>query len=173
MGRAILRFGATALAVLAVGCASSVERVDGVFRHHRHGYTIAAPAGTWRSVDVDHATLAFARGDSESMSLKSRCGRPVARAELMARHLLIGLEPRDVVASHPVSVDGRSGWLQVVDTSADGRPVRLKMVTLVVGDCSFDWVLATSADPGAAEAEFDAWWQSFHIDATRPEEADA
>lgn len=43
MGRAILCFGAMPLAALAVGCASSVERVDGAFHHRRHSYTIASP----------------------------------------------------------------------------------------------------------------------------------
>jgi len=172
MGTALLRFGAMALAVLAAGCAGSVRQIDGGFRHQRHGYTIAAPGGAWQAVEVDQATLAFKRGDAESMTLKSRCGRPVARAELMARHLLIGLTPRDVVESHSVSVDGRSGWLQVVDTAFDGKPVRLKTVTLVVGDCSFDWVIATSADPIAAEAEFDAWWQSFRADTSHHGDAD-
>lgn len=116
-------------------------------------------------MEVEQATMAFKRGEAESMSLKSRCGRPVARAELMARHLLIGLKPRNVVESQAVSLDGRSGWVQVVDTAVDGKPVRLKTVTLVVGDCSFDWVLATSSDPIGAEAEFDAWWQSFRANA--------
>ncbi len=173
MRRAIRRFDAALLAVLTAGCASSVTRVDGVFQHRRHGYAIAAPADAWRQVKVAHATLAFARGDAESMSLKSRCGRPVARAELMARHLLIRLKPRDVIASRPIQVAGRSGWLQVVDTAVEGRPVRLKTVTLVVGDCSFDWVLASSGNFESAEAEFDAWWQSLRLDAADQGEGNA
>lgn len=164
MGRATFRFATVALAVLAVGCASSVRRVDGAFRHVRHGYTIAAPAPDWKAVDVDHATLTFVRGRSETMSLKSRCGRPVAKAELMARHLLIGLDPRDVVTSEPIRVDGRAGWLQVVRTESQGRDVWLRTVTLVEGECSFDWVLATSVRPGPVEAEFDAWWESFRLE---------
>ena len=173
MWRAILRFGAMPLAALAVGCASSGERVDGAFHHRRHGYTIAPPEGPWRRVTVEYATLAFRRGDFEVMHLKSRCGKPVARAELMARSLLIKVEARDIVVSRPIPVDGRSGWLQVVNTGEDGRPVRQKTVTLVVGDCSFDWSLATSADFGSAEVEFDAWWQSFRLEATRHGEAGA
>jgi len=163
MGRAILRFGAVALAVFTGGCASDVRRVDGAFSHARHGYTIEALGPDWEAVDVDHATLTFARAPSETMSLKSRCGRPVAKADLMARHLLIGLDPREVVTSEPVAVDGRDGWLQVVRTEREGRPVWLRTVTLVAGGCSFDWVLATARRASPAEADFDAWWGSFRL----------
>lgn len=156
--------------LLAVGCVSAVRAEDGGYRYRRHGYRVAAPGGpgpAWTRIDVDDTDLAFERGapgPRDSMSLVSRCGRPVADAQLMARHLVIGVRERKVVAAGPLLVAGRSGWTQTFDTSREGVSVRVKTVTLVAGGCSFDWVLASAGDFDVAEAAFDAWWESFRLD---------
>jgi hypothetical protein len=82
----------------------------------------------------------------------------------MARHLLIGLRERELVEAHPVVIAGTSGWMQVVDTSNAGYPVRLKTITLVVRQCSFDLVLgSTPARFATVEPVFDVWWGGFHF----------
>jgi hypothetical protein len=91
----------------------------------------------------------------------------VASAELMARLLVIGFRDRELVAAGPVSVDGRGGWEQAFDTSSEGSAVRVKTVTLVAGDCAFDWILAAREPVGSVEQAFDAWWQSFRLDPER------
>jgi hypothetical protein len=163
--RAVLR--ATVLwlpLAIAAGCASPVERVADEYRHHGHGYTIAAPAPPWKPTKVEQATLAFRGPANEGMTLKSRCGRPVAGPQMMARHLLIGIE-REIVEARPVPVAGESGWLQLVDTDdGAGHPLKLKTITLILDGCSFDWVLAAAPELfPAAEPVFDAWWQSFRL----------
>jgi hypothetical protein len=45
--------------------------------------------------------------------------------------------------------------------------VRVKTVTLVAGDCAFDWILAAREPIGSVEEAFDAWWQSFRLDPER------
>jgi hypothetical protein len=155
------------VAALASGCAGPLTRFEGGWRHARHGYTIERPDAAWHRIDVTNAVLAFQRGPGEMLSMQTRCGRPVASAELMARHLVIGFRDRELVAAGPVAVDGRGGWAQVFDTGSEGLAVRVKTVTLVVGDCAFDWILAAHEPIGSVEQDFDAWWQSFRLDPRR------
>ena len=157
--------------LIGVGCSGSVAWVDGSYRDHRYDFRIGAPAGpgpTWQRVKVDDAALSFRRdtaGGRDTLSLVPRCGRPVAEAQIMARELVIGLDERHLQAAGPVSIAGRSGWTQTFRTGADAAPVRVKTVTLVVQDCSFDFVLAVSGQADDAEAAFDRWWQSFQLGA--------
>jgi hypothetical protein len=85
----------------------------------------------------------------------------------MARHLVIGFRDRELVAAGPVAVDGRGGWEQAFDTRSEGSAVLVKTVTLVAGDCAFDWILAAREPIGSVEQVFDAWWQSFRLDPER------
>jgi hypothetical protein len=81
----------------------------------------------------------------------------------MARHLLIGLRERTLVAAGPTQVEGRDAWAQTVDIVLEGDSVRVKTVTLVALGCSFDWILMTAGDFEPAEQAFDAWWGSFRL----------
>jgi hypothetical protein len=157
-------------AALGPGCASPLQKVDGGWRHARDGYWIGrpdGPGGDWSRIEVEGAVLAFQRGAGETVSMQTRCGRPVASAELMARHLVIGLRERRLVAAGPVVVDGRGGWAQSFDMRSGEVAVRVKTVTVVVGECTFDWVLATRDPEGPAEAAFDRWWRGFRLDPRR------
>ena len=159
--------GLLAILLVGTGCAGGIARTNEGYRPRGHGYTIAAPNGPgapWKRVDVDGARLTFRPPGPESLSLLSRCGRPVAAPQLMARHLLIGLGEREFVSSAPLEVAGHSGWSQVFETTREGVRVRVKTVTLVVGRCAFDWVLASAGSFETAEAAFDAWWESSRLD---------
>lgn len=151
--------------LLALGCAGDLVAVEGGFRHRRHGYTFGTPGGRWERIDVEGTVIAFRRSGSQTMSLQSRCGQPVADVAVMARQLVIGVSPRALRQAGPVLVDGRDGWTQTFDTLRDGVGVRVKTVTLVVGRCTLDWVLAAagSGDFEGAERAFDAWWATFRI----------
>jgi hypothetical protein len=152
--------------LLGAGCAStSLSVTEGGFEHRRHDFTInGAPAG-WKRVDVEGAVLTYRRRGPNTMTLQSRCGRPVATPQLMARHLVIGLPDRELVAAGPIPVDGRNGWAQVFDTVRGDVSIRVKTVTVVASDCTFDWVLGSTGDFDAAEVEFDAWWGTFRLGA--------
>jgi hypothetical protein len=162
------------LAVLCAGaaCASLVAETERGYRHRKHGYRIGAPGGPggpWTRVEVEDAALAFRRRGPDSLSLQSRCGKPVTDPQLMARHLRIGIPLSELIHSGPVEVDGRSGWTQTFDTVHDDVDVRVKTITLVVGRCSFDWVLASAGSFATVEAAFDAWWGSFQLEIDRDE----
>jgi hypothetical protein len=83
----------------------------------------------------------------------------------MARHLVFRLPDRELVAAGPIPVDGRNGWAQIFDTVQGGVSVRVKTVTVVASDCTFDWVLASTGDFDTAEVDFDAWWGTFRLGA--------
>jgi hypothetical protein len=167
---ATCRAGAARLALwlpvllLGAGCAStSLSATKQGFTHRRHDYTIGPVPAGWKRVNVKGAAIAFSRSGPNTMSLQSRCGRPVASPQLMARHLVIRLPDRELVSAAPTLVDGRNAWSQVFDTPGEGVSVRVKTVTLVALDCTFDWVLASSGGFAAAESDFDRWWESFRL----------
>jgi hypothetical protein len=159
--------GLLTVALIGAGCAGPIKKLDGGYRHRRHGYQIDAPGGpggAWKRIEVEHAVLAFRRPGPEIVTLLSRCGRPVAEPAQMARHLVIGLPNRNLVQAGPLVVAGRNAWTQTFDTVRDDVTVRVKTVTVVVGDCTLDWILSATEPFQAAEASFDAWWQSIRLD---------
>lgn len=162
--------GAASLCTLLfLGCASHLMAVDGVFRNVEHGYSILAPGDpAWRRIDLEGTDLAYRRPGPATMSLQSRCGKPVAEAQIMARHLVIGVRERTVRQAGPVPVSGGTGWTQTFDTLHDGVGVRVKTVTLVGRGCTFDWTLVAAGRFEEAEPSFDAWWGSFRLDGAEP-----
>jgi hypothetical protein len=161
------------MALVGAACAGPLVHTAGGYWHRKHDFRIAEPPGpgpSWKRVDVDGAPLAFRRAGPDAMSLLSRCGRPVAEAQLMARHLVIGVEDRTLVRAGPVRVAGRSGWTQTLETRRGDVPVLVKTVTLVVGDCTFDWILVAAGPFAPAEGAFDRWWASFRLGARYEEE---
>lgn len=158
--------GSLTLALIGAGCVGPVSETTAGFRHRRHDYRIAAPDGpgaSWQRVSVEGATLAFTRPGPETVSLVSRCGKPVAEPQLMARHLMMGLRERTMLVSAPLVVEGRKAWTQTFEMERDAGRVRVKTVTLVAGGCTFDWILASAGSFDLAERAFDAWWQSFRL----------
>jgi hypothetical protein len=168
MGRVAIQAGALALlgVLIGGGCRSPLVASGDGYRHRRHHYAIGVPNGPgapWQRFEVEGAVLAFRRAHAESVSLQSRCGRAVADPAVMARHLTIGVPDLTLLSSGPVQVADRSGWTQTFDTRKEGIPVRIKTVTLVAADCTFDWVLVTPGDFVPAETDFDAWWDGFRL----------
>ncbi len=152
-----------ALAV-ALGCAGDMVAIEGGYWNKRRDYRFEAPGGpgpAWGQVRVKGADIAFRRPGPKTLIVQSSCGRPVARPEIMARQLVIGIESRRIVDSEAVQVDGLAAWRQTIES----RGVRVKTVTTVAGDCTVDWMLTLSG-PGPhddAEAAFEAWLASFRL----------
>lgn len=151
---------------LAVGaaCAGDVVRANGLYRHRQLGWEIAAPTGPdgyWKPAAVAGADLAFQGGRGEHISLTARCGRALAPAWVLARHLLIGIPDHRLRASGRLESEVGEGWVQIFDARAKQGTVRVKTVTRVAGECSYDWVLAAREGFEESEPGFDAWWRSF------------
>jgi hypothetical protein len=167
MRRAGLRLAMLCLATtVGVACAGPVSSHGDGFRHRRHDWRIGAPDGpgpAWERFDLEGAALAFRRSGRSSLSLQSTCGRPVATPALMARHLVIGLPERQLLTAGPIDVAGRGGWSQTFASTRNGVALRIKTVTVVAGDCTFDWTLVATPPYEADETAFDAWWSSFEL----------
>jgi hypothetical protein len=163
-------------AALMLACASGpLETRDGRIHHRELGFTVIAPdsvspaspaSAGWERVRLDGADLAYRRPGA-LMSLQVTCGAPQAPPRILAWHLMIGSK-RTVRASHAVTVGLVEGWTLTFDTAQDGVPIRVKTVTLVHDRCSYDWILSARRGFEASEPSFDAWWQSFVLDAAGP-----
>ena len=133
------------------------ERRDGRFVHRSRGYTIDAPPGDWRTISIPGADLAWASPGGERMSFGSRCNVPLARAEVLARHLRFAMGPHRVIESRAADALEGDAWLQVLEIDS----LRLRTVTLVASPCVYDWSLAARREAPEVEDAFDRWWQSF------------
>jgi hypothetical protein len=169
--RARATWAGVALAVPALwGCAASpLQPVEGGFGDSKHGYRIGVPPKAeprWRRLEVEGSLLAFERPGPIRMTFSSRCGVPLTRPQLLARHLRIGIPAHVVRAEGPVGLGGLEGWQQVFDADAERGAVRVKTVTITGNGCAFDWVLIAreASDFEPAERDFDAWWQTFALD---------
>ena len=171
-----LRVVAAMLIAQLLGCASNLvmsgEGAAARYRHRKLGYEISVPpsndAVRWQRMNVDGADLSFRTrtetdgvAGASTMSLQSDCRRTSADVAQLARHLRIGLQSPVVLDAGPTRVDGSPAWQQVFDTSENGGSVRVKTVTTLSGDCTFDWVLVARGAFEPLELSFDAWWGTF------------
>ena len=169
--RASLRAFALLAVVVVAGCASSPKLTETGYRNARHGYSIGVPGGpgpAWARVEIEGAWIAFRRPGPETISLQSRCGKPTAHPAIMARNLVVGVGERDLVQAGPVIVAGTNGWIQTFDTRPGEVRVRITTVTAVIGECTFDWTLATVGESPYASRAFETWWGTFELDPERP-----
>jgi hypothetical protein len=169
--RARATWAGVLLAVPALwGCAAAnpLVPVEGGFRNPRHGYQVGVPADpSWQRDEVEGSLLAFHhRSGSVRMTFSSRCGEPITRPDLLARHLRIGIPANVVRESGPVEIGALAGWQQVFDVDAARGAVRMKTVTFPVNGCALDWLLIARDADGfeSAEAEFDAWWHTLAVE---------
>ena len=149
--------------LLPSACVRDLVAEAGGWRSTRDGYRIGEPGEGWERFDLEGAALAFRHGKSETISLQTRCGRPVASPEIMARHLMIGIPERTLRQAGPFQVAGRSGWTQIWDARLEERTVRVQTVTLVTTDCAYDFLVVAAGEPEMAQRDFVAWVESFAL----------
>jgi len=150
-----------------VGCANDLVRTETGYRNPRHGYSIGVPDGPgapWERIEIEGAWIAFRRPGPETLSLQSRCGKPVAHPAIMARNLVVGVGGRELVQAGPIIVAGTNGWIQTFHMQPGGVTIRVTTVTAVIDECSFDWGLATRGESPNANHAFEAWLGSFELD---------
>ena len=156
---------AVATAVAAAGCAG-LRIQDGVF-HSPSGYRVTLPGPAWTIAEESPAELELRhRGGGAGMLVNAVCDGGAARRsiDVLARHLLIGLRDRTVLAAEDVSLNGRVGARALVEGRfADGE-TRLRVEAYVLKDARCVYDLLYVAEPAAFDAlrpAFAAFVQSF------------
>ena len=154
--------------LFACAAAQPLTPIEGGFRNARRGYQLGVPPKpSWQGDEVEGSLLAFRdRSSATRMTFSSRCGEPITRPDLLARHLRIGIPANVVREAGPVEIGSLAGWQQVFDVDAPRGAVRMKTVTFAVNGCALDWALIARETDGfeAAEQDFDAWWRTLVVD---------
>lgn len=154
-----------AVVVIAVGCAG--KRIENGMFHSRSGYRVVLPGPAWAVSDGGPAELELRhRSVPAGMLVNATCDGPAARRDLdvLARHVLIGLRDRRVLAADQVSLNGRQGGRTVVEgRSPDTRaPVRVEAYVLRDGRCVYDLLYVAPPEAfDALRADFEEFVQSF------------
>ena len=91
--------------VLCLGCLSSwgspwARLPDGRLRHETHGYSLARPAGSWRTVEVEGTEISYEGPAGTRLSLLRECDRGETLPVIRARQLLIGLDSWELLGGH-------------------------------------------------------------------------
>jgi len=151
--------------VLWVCAHSPLEPLDGGYHNARHGYWIGNPPAAdppWQREEVAGSLLSFRGSGAARMTFSSRCGEPLPRTELLARHLRIGIPASVVRQAGPVANGALEGWQQVFDADA----VHVKTVTFSANGCALDWVLVArdAREFENALPDLDAWWRTLAVE---------
>ena len=141
---------------------------DGGFRHRRHGFKIPQPPPLrgvdWRLQTVEGALIGFRSGvpgDRSFLTVMRECGKRAPSAQIAARNLLAARGDTQMQYSYPALFLGNAGWSQGFTFTNDDHSVELHTLTLVVGLCTFDWLLVTRADTPEVRKIFERWWSGF------------
>ncbi len=134
---------------------------NGSVRHREHGYRIRVPEDPWRATARGGADLVYRGPGGAVMSLLSRCNRPVASPQIMAR--LLGLSAHRLRHAAPVAFRGSEGWTQSYDVREGERVVRVNTLTVVRAGCTYDFLLVAPERMPESERAFRAWWAGFEF----------
>lgn len=158
-GRRSSRAAWLALSILPLACSSPPYTVrGGLLESPRLGFRVALPGPDFRPVRLPGAVAAFEGSDGTRFSVGATCDRPLARPEILARELRIGLRGAELEQAAPEAHRGLRGFRQSVRLP-DGR--RLEAVTLTGRGCVYDLLAALPREDPARLEEFEGWWRSF------------
>ena len=167
MGAAVRRAVALAAALLALGACAGKRIEHGVF-HAPSGYRVTLPSdGAWRIVEDSRADLELRhRTSSAGMLVNGACDPALARrkADVLDRHLLMGLRDRVELEHGEVPVDGRVASHRLLDgrMPQSEERVRVETYTLRSERCIWDLMLVSAPEAfDAARGDFQHFVQSF------------
>lgn len=154
-----------AVVVVAAGCAG--KRIENGVFHAPSGYRVALPGPAWTVSPRGPADLELRhRSVRAGMLVNASCDGPAARRglDVLARHVLIGLRDRRVLADEPISLNGRQGGRTVVEgRPADGQArVRVEAYVLRDAQCVYDLLYVAPPEAfGTLHPDFEKLVQSF------------
>ncbi len=161
-GRGRRRSGGAGLVLPVLGllaCASPVYVVrDGRLESAALGFRLALPGSGFRPVSIPGAVAGFEGADGTRFTVNATCDRPLARPEILARELRIGLREAELERAAPEAHRGLAGFRQALRLR-DGR--WLEAVTLTGQGCVYDLLAALPGEDPERLEEFERWWRSF------------
>lgn len=156
-GRARCIAASTALAAVALGCASGPALREGMYRDPKQQWTIAVPPAEWSRIEAEGVDLVFVGPGGATIGVTSRCEGVSGTAEVLARQLRAGLGSHEVLDERNVEVAGAPAVRQVLALDTE----RVAAVTRAAPPCVQDFVLVAPDGFDAALPIFDAWWPTF------------
>ena len=135
------------------------------------GYRIGVPEAVdgvgWERQSIDGAALSFRLaepprdGGATIVSMLAACRDIAVAPQIQARNLRIGVGRTRTFFSGPTAHLGHLGWAQAFEAELRGQTVVVEAVTLVVGLCTYDWILVTPRESKALARAFQGWWTGF------------
>lgn len=165
-GRRILRvLLLPCMAVALAACGASFNASSRIVRTAHLAFRVGALPSTWSRVAMAGDRVVFHHADGGTIAASGSCnGGQDAPLDVLANHLVFGVEPRHVVASEAHHLDDRGALLQRVEGKLDGVPVAIQLVVLKKDGCVFDMTLVGARDAVARrEADFRAFFADFHV----------
>jgi hypothetical protein len=136
-------------------------------------YTISPPGSPWHKLavgadvnatDAMKADMAFENPDTGAIiSLNSICRKYSGLSlESLTENLVRGIPDRKQIARKEVTLDGAKGLDTTFEGTVDDVFLNLRTVTLIKGDCTYDFIHVTVPNRQKGHLEFfDTFLQSF------------
>jgi hypothetical protein len=157
--------GVLSAVLLVSGCA--VKRIENGVYHSPKGYRVTIPGSEWAPVDDGPADLELRhRSARAGLAIHAVCegAEPRRAADVLTRHLLIGIRDRKVLERGTTQVGGRPASRVVLDGRLRGAEagVRVEALTTKEGRCVYDLMhVAAPAAFEATRADFARFVDSF------------
>jgi hypothetical protein len=163
LGRAVVLFP---LASLIAGCGAAAPRLDeGSYRSGEVAFRVGEPPASWKSIQVEHATLAW-RDETHGASilLDARCHERDGDVPLQAltAHLVMGTTERSITSQETVPFDGREAMKTRLRAKLDGVAMDYDLIVLKKDDCVYDFVYVSEPGPEDGIADFERFVGTFH-----------
>jgi hypothetical protein len=156
--------GVLSAVLLVAGCA--VKRIENGVYHSSKGYRVTIPGSEWAPVDDGPADLELRhRSTRAGIAIHAVCegAEPRRSADVLTRHLLIGIRDRMVLERGTTQVGGRPASRTVLDGRLGTEAsVRVEALTLKGGRCVYDLMhVGPPATFEATRADFARFVDSF------------
>ena len=139
---------ALAIAVTAVACAVLGGGSDNLPK--ARGFRVLAPPG-WREFDKGEGDRAYQLPSGSVATLNTSCKRTAAPLEVLTRQLLMGSRNVKILKRDNLRIDGADGLHSSLRVTEDGTPLRLEVLVLRKGNCTFDFTLMNAKEIGHGE----------------------
>lgn len=153
------------LGLMQASCAASFNANSRLVRTAHLTFRVGALPTEWTRVALDGDRVVFHHAHGGTIAASGNCnGGEDAPLDVLANHLVFGVEPRRVLASEELRLDDRGALLQRIEGRLDGVPVAMTLVVIKKDGCIFDLTLVGARDAVARRAgDFRAFFRDFQL----------